>query len=249
MSIAVPTPPYPKAPITEGVIHVSAASAASPEQLQKLVKRLAKDYPQEETLSAINVAINTTGGAVTVQQETQGYRVKSIDQADIVLILADGVAAARLQPYPGWEHLRERAQTAWAEWRRSVTSSAPKRIGIRYINRIDVPIKQAEILDIDDYLQFAPRIPDFSKRPMNGFLVQATRPTDVEHWSATVTSSVVSPPPLINHVSLVLDIDIFRTEQIPGRDSDLWNCIDAIRPLKNAIFEACITDEARKLFA
>jgi uncharacterized protein (TIGR04255 family) len=59
----------------------------------------------------------------------------------------------------------------------------------------------------------------------------------------------MSPAPLINHVSMVLDIDVFRTEQIPGRDNDLWTCIDAVRPLKNTIFEACITDEARRLFA
>jgi uncharacterized protein (TIGR04255 family) len=249
MSITVPKPPYPKAPITEGVIHLSVAGTASPEELQKLVKRFAKDYPQQDALSTINVALNTTAGAVTVQQNPQGYRLKSTDQADLVLIFADGVAASRLSPYLGWEHLRGRAHTAWAEWHRAVTYSPPKRIGIRYVNRIDIPIRQAEILDIDDYLSFSPRVPDFSKQPLNGFLVQATRPTDLEHWSVTTTSSLVSPPPLIDHVSLLLDIDVFRTEQIPGRNEDLWNCIDAVRPLKNAIFEACVTDEARKLFA
>jgi len=32
----------------------------------------------------------------------------------------------------------------------------------------------------------------------------------------------------------VLDIDVFRTEQIPGRNADLWDCIDTVRPLKSA---------------
>jgi uncharacterized protein (TIGR04255 family) len=250
MSTTVPKPPYPKAPIIEGVIHLSGAGIATPEELQNLVKRFADDYPQQQTLAGAIVAINTTGGgAVTVQQQPQGYLVKSADQADIVLLFQDGVAATRLAPYPGWEYLRERASTAWAEWRRNVTnSSTPKRIGVRYVNRIDVPIKQAEIIDIDDYLRFGPRMPEFSKRPINGFLVQVTRPTDLEHWSATITSTIATPPPLINHASVVLDIDVHRTEQIPGRNLDLWDCIDAVRHLKNAIFEACITDEARKLF-
>jgi uncharacterized protein (TIGR04255 family) len=61
MSNAVPKPPYPKPPITEAIIHISSAAAASPDELQKLVKRFAQDYPHEETLSAVNVAINTTG--------------------------------------------------------------------------------------------------------------------------------------------------------------------------------------------
>src|SRR5258708_5559593 len=160
MSITAPKPPYPKAPITEGVIHLSVAGTATPEELQKLVKRFAKDYPQQEALAAINVTINTTGGAATVEQDLQGYRVKSTDQADIVLVFPDGVAAARLPPYPGWEHLRERTRTAWTEWRGNITYSALKRVGIRYINRIDVPIKKAEILEIDAYLRLAPRVPD-----------------------------------------------------------------------------------------
>jgi uncharacterized protein (TIGR04255 family) len=186
---------------------------------------------------------------MAVQQQPQGYRLRSVDQADILMIFADGIAASRVPPYPGWEHLRERAYAAWAQWRRNVAASTPKRIGVRYINRLDVPIKGAAIIDIDDYLRFSPRIPDYSKKPLNGFWMLATRPTDIEHWSTTVTSSIVSPPPLINHVSLLLDIDVFRTEQIPHRDADLWDCIDPIRELKNAIFEACITDQARKLFA
>lgn len=248
MSTAVPMPPYPKPPIIESVIHLAVAGTTTPQGLQKLAKRFAKDYPWQEMMTGMNVTINTTGGPATVEQTPGGYRARSTDQADIVLLFPDGIATARLAPYLGWEHLRERAHNAWSEWRRHVTPRNLKRIGIRYINRIDAPINQAKILDIDDYLRFSPRVPDFSKHPLIGFLVQATRPTDLEYWSVSITSTLTSPAPLINHVSMVVDIDVFRTEQIPGRDADLWDCIDAVRSLKNAIFEACITDEARKLF-
>ena len=249
MSTHVPKPPYSKTPITESVIHLSVVGRATPEDLQKLVKRFAKDYPQQEPLTAINIAIDTTGGPATVTQHLQGYRVTSTDQTDIILVFPDGVAAARLAPYPGWEHLRERAHTAWEEWRRSIKHSTLKRIGIRYVNQIDVPIKGAVGLDIEAYLRFTPCVPEFSKQPLNGFMVQVTRPTDVEHWNVSITSTIMSPPPLIDHVSMLLDIDVFRSEQIPGREADLWTHIDTVRPLKNEIFEACITDEARKLFA
>jgi uncharacterized protein (TIGR04255 family) len=247
MSIPVPKPPYAKAPITESVLQLSVTGTATPEEQQKLVKRFSKVYPQHEILSAINVTINTTGGAMTVGQQLQGHRVKSTDQADIVIIFPDGIAAARLAPYPGWDFLRERARE-WTEWRKGVEYRPLKRIGVRYVNRIDVPIKHAEIVDIDAYLKFTPRVPDFSKWPLNGFLMQITRPTALEHWTASITSTIVSPAPLINHVSMLLDIDVFRTEHIPGGDTDLWDCIDEARSLKNAIFEACITDESRKLF-
>jgi len=249
MSNTVPKPPYPRAPITEGVIHLTVEGKATPAELEKLVKRFAKDYPQQETLAALSVGINTTGGVTTVQQQPQGYRVKSTDQADILLVLPDGIAASRLAPYPGWEQLQERSRAAWAEWRDSVAHKIIKRIGVRYINRIDIPIRQSEILDIEEYLRIVPRVPEFSKRPLSGFWAQVTKPTDIPHWSVSVTSNIVSPAPLINHVSVALDIDVFRIEQIPGRDADLWECVDAARSLKNTIFESCITDEARRLFA
>src|SRR5215813_8812925 len=181
----VPKPPYPKAPITEGVIHLTVEGKATPAELQKLVKRFAEDYPQQETLAALSVAINTTGGVTTVQQQPQGYRVKSADQADILLIFADGIAASRLAPYPGWEHLQERSRAEWDEWHKGITHSPTKRIGIRYINRIDIPIKQSEILDIEAYLRFVPRVPDFSKRPFSGFWTQVTKPTDLPHWNVS----------------------------------------------------------------
>lgn len=248
MPDTVPQPPYVKAPITEGVIHLSVADTASADDLQKLVRRLRTDYPHQEGLSPINVTINTTAGAITLPQPVHGYRLKSTDQADIVVILTNGITTSRLAPYPGWEHLRDRARSAWSEWRRIVKAGPPQRIGIRYLNRIDIPIDHNAPLDTDDYLTFTPRIPNFSNKPLAGFLVQATKPTESEYWNTTITSYVAAPSPLIGYVSLVLDVDVFRTEKIPGRDSDLWNCIDAVRPLKNSIFEACITDKTRRLF-
>jgi uncharacterized protein (TIGR04255 family) len=250
MSQAVPESPYPKAPIVEAVIHVSVGGVAQPEELQKVMKRLRNDYPEQEPLSGVNVIVDPTGGgSFTVQQQQQGHRAKSIDQADIVMVLQDGVGTARLAPYLGWDHLRDRARKVWSDWRKIVAYSAPKRIGIRYINRIDVPIRPGGILDIDTYLNSGPRVPDFSRHPVSGFVAQIARPTDLDHWSTNVTSTTALPPPLIDHVSFVLDIDVFRTEDIPGREADLWECVEAVRPLKNKIFESCITDEARRLFA
>jgi uncharacterized protein (TIGR04255 family) len=53
----------------------------------------------------------------------------------------------------------------------------------------------------------------------------------------------------LNNISLLLDIDLFRTSEIPGNEDDLWRVVDSARPLKNRIFEACITNETRALFA
>ena len=49
-------------------------------------------------------------------------------------------------------------------------------------------------------------------------------------------------------MSLLLDIDVSRMDELPQNDEGLWAFVDRIREYKNMIFEACITDRARELF-
>jgi uncharacterized protein (TIGR04255 family) len=245
---AIPTPPYPKAPITEAVIHLQVGGNATADEQEKLVKRFGADYPQSKKLSGLSVTVNTTGGAATVEQRAQGFRLTNSDQTDILLVFPNGIATARLAPYPGWPHLRKRAEAAWAQWRRTVTSSQINRIGIRNINRIDVPIRDRPAINFDTYLHFRPLVPHITGGPLRGYLLQVTFPAPSSHWNVSIASSIVAPPPLIDNISFLLDIDVFRSEQIPGREDELWTVIDEARAIKNTIFERCITDETRKLF-
>lgn len=66
-------------------------------------------------------------------------------------------------------------------------------------------------------------------------------------WSVNITSTGIQSP-LINHTSLLLDIDVFRTDNIPLNDVDLWKTIDEARDIKNKIFKACITQKTEELF-
>lgn len=242
-------PPYPKAPITEGVIHLRVAGVATADEQQKVVHRLTKHYPHSNPLQEFSLRIDTTGGEVAVDQKPQGFRLNTNDQTDVVLVFPDGIAAARLAPYQGWEYLRDRARVAHEEWRRSTAHRAVTRIGIRYLNRIDIPLNGVSQVDLATYLAFRPQIPEIGIGPIVGYMVQATLATDTPLWSASIASTIVTPPPLLNHVSLMLDIDVFRTEQIPGNEAELWRTIDDARLIKNRVFERCITDESRKLFA
>ncbi len=231
------------------MIHLRVAGAATADEQQKVVRRLTKDYPHSSRLQEFSLTIDTTGGEVAVDQKPQGFRLNTDDQADVVLVFPDGIAAARLAPYQGWEELRNRAKAAHEEWRRSTAHRPVSRVGIRYLNRIDIPLKGLSQVDLGTYLAFRPQIPGIGNGPMAGYMVQATLPTDTPSWSASIASTIVTPSPLLNHVSLLLDIDIFRTEQIPGSEAELWRMIDDARPIKNRVFERCITDESRKLFA
>jgi uncharacterized protein (TIGR04255 family) len=240
---------YARAPITEAVIEVRITAEVSAKHQETVARRLKRFYPHAAPLQAFSVKIDTTGGNVGVEQQSQGFRLTSDEQTDVVLVNPTGVATARLAPYPGWPVLTERAKFVWQTWRKSTPPRPIARVGIRTINRIDVPLNNRPVISLETYLNFHPQVPDLSPAAMAGYMMQVTLPTSVELWMATITSALVTPPLLLNHTSLLLDIDIFRTEEIPGKDSDLWAVIDQARRIKNDIFERCITDETRRLIS
>lgn len=239
---------YGHAPITEAVIYLLTSDAVSETERRKVARRLKALYPHSQPLQAINININATGGPnVAVEPEPQGFRLTSDNETDIVLIQHNGFVISRLAPYPGWQKFRERAFAAWNGWRIATSNHTVSRIGVRYINRIDIPYANEPMVHPRDYLLFSPEDPGISSAPMQGYVVQITKLTDVPHWFASVTSTLVSPSPLLNHISILFDIDVFRTEEIPRRDDEFWAVVDEARNIKNDIFERCITDRTREL--
>lgn len=244
----MPRAPYSKDPINEAVIQITTSVQASQDSLSKIANHFKEDYPHQEPLTSVDFIIDTTGGAAQMRQEMHGYRLTSVTSPDVLVVQPGGVLAARLAPYAGWEQLLAETKRVWSQWRRAGNSSSISRLGVRYVNRLDFPIERAANLELSEYLNFSPKVPNFSTKSLTGFVVQATVPTEQENWSVSLTSTVLNPPPLINTISILMDIDLFRTEQIPGRDEDLWECIESVRALKNSIFESCITDATRRLF-
>lgn len=48
--------------------------------------------------------------------------------------------------------------------------------------------------------------------------------------------------------SVVLDLDLFRVDDLPTTEVDIWSFFEELHERKNNVFEACITDKARELF-
>jgi uncharacterized protein (TIGR04255 family) len=63
-----------------------------------------------------------------------------------------------------------------------------------------------------------------------------------------IVNTATAPSPLIDHVSLLLDMDLFKDQNLPQKDDELWDLLAAYRKQKNMLFEAFITDRARGLF-
>lgn len=239
---------YPRAPITEAVLEVRFAHPIAREVIDRATSLIEKEYFYNEEEQSVNISMEIAGKPPTVTTEWEGRKLSSLDRADVAIFRRSAFVCSRLAPYFGWEGFQASIEKAWAALRRHhIGPVDAARVGLRYVNRIDIPVREGAVLNVEDYLNFLPRSPQQFGMPMLEYLVQAQRPIGTDDLFFNIISSTV-PSPLINMTSFSLDLDVYRQINIPKREEELWALISRMRDHKNFIFEACITERARELF-
>jgi uncharacterized protein (TIGR04255 family) len=239
---------YAKAPITEAVLELVFAEPVNRATIESAARRVESKYPQKDVEETAEFAIDPKAKQdhVSTKWAWMGLKLNSADRADIIFYRPDRFLCARLAPYTGWENFIAKAVDALAAWKKSAGSLEVKRVGLRYLNRIDVP-DHGQLIEIEKYLNVAPKAPLILDQPMSAYTVQMTRSLGADDCTLNLISATVASP-LVGHTSFALDIDVFRESNIPRREEELWALVDRMRSHKNRIFEACVTDNARELF-
>lgn len=120
------------------------------------------------------------------------------------------------------------------------------QLGVRYINRIDIPLDRP-IIRYEDYLTINLSLPE-SWDGINNYGWRIEKTYREQGFHAIVQSAVIAPE-IPNHAAFLLDIDLLRQQDIPSRLEDVLLFLAKMRDLKNEIFELSITDTARASFA
>ena len=238
---------YKRPPITEAVIEIRPTEIVPADALERAARRIGKEYYAVDPEAVHQYLIEPDGKLTRQPISVNGYRISSVDRADMVAARPHAFSCSRLAPYLGWDNFRGRAARDWDTWKKSVGPRPIARIGVRFINRIDVRARPDAQLDLGTYLKAGPQMPEDGMLPLTNYTFQITRPVAGDDFFLNLGSASV-PSPLIGHASLLLDIDIYREKNLPMRDEDLWGLIDQMRVHKNRVFELCVTDAARQLF-
>jgi uncharacterized protein (TIGR04255 family) len=237
---------YKRPPITEAVIEIRIDSPIAMDRVERIRERLVEAYPlPPQKVMLLNFEFQEQ--SPRVQQQLQGYRLTAPDGAGVVTIGPNVIATSRLAPYEGWESFVASGRSNWKIWKRVVGWQKVTRIGVRYINRIDIPTPENEPINVDDYLLFSLRRPDLGLPPLQSFAMNAVTPLGKDDCKLIINAGSM-PSPLVKTVSFILDIDISKETDLPQNDEGLWALINRIRDYKNFVFEGCITELSRELF-
>ena len=237
---------YKYPPVTEAVIGINFAEDIGKVLLKSISDKLAKNYPIHQQLQNISVNFDLSPHAGKdrnqVTEVDEGHRRSSQDMTELALALSNSLVVSQLAPYPSWAIFAKRFMRDWKLVKKSIGYREINRVGVRYINRIDIPAT-GPLVHHEEFLNVFPRIPDMLNPLMAG-AVQTVSYFDDIKCKLTLNSGVVESP-ILNHRSFLLDLDVGREFDVPQKDKDIFELLEAMRLKKNQVFEACISQRAR----
>ena len=150
---------YSKAPIVEAAIDLRCEfpSEQSMDSLERVRELLVAEYPIREDLIELRAQIAPMTG-ITSEQKTTGFRALTGERTRIAGIGLESFTFSWLAPYDRWESLRDEAFRVWGLYSSITNPVKVTRVGVRFINRLDLPNPNGTGVELDQYLRTAPRI-------------------------------------------------------------------------------------------
>lgn len=250
---------YANAPIVEAVIDLKVVQPEdlSVSDLQELVQENLERYPAvaEAYLYQGEGYVEQAGAPMRQEAEhwQTGFRCTSSDGRRVLYANLDGLSFSMLSPYEGWDKFSSEARRLWEAYRSITKVASVTRISVRYINRIDMPLREEGRTNLEDYIRVYPELPsDFPPdgAPMNMYFLQMqVEQPDID--SMLVINSTPQPAADEQTASITLDFDLFSQQlEKPWEaenDKDIWSFLEILHERKNEVFEASITDMTRRL--
>ncbi len=153
-----------------------------------------------------------------------------------------------LTPYPGWSIFKEKIKLSTDPLLKIFNAKKLQRIGMRYINRIDIDLKNIDgVFNIDKYFNLFPNTGEnMPSSNYSHFLILCEFPfnegKDLCRIQLTDEKSNVN-----EHSLFILDIDYFLTQQQLLKEFIIYQWIDSAHEKIEQFFEGIITDELRKI--
>jgi uncharacterized protein (TIGR04255 family) len=242
---------YAHAPITEAVIELACTPApgVTLDDLTRVADHEVFTTSGPAIVFSGRIDVSPGGIVGDTSGEQIGHAFRRSDGLRVLQSRLNGFAYSIFAPYDTWETFSAEAWRYWQAYRSVARPTVASRLGVRYINKIDIP--QVSI-EIKDYLRTAVDVSPYLPQLTARYFLQVVVPILSFDASATITSTIVAPPNE-ESTSLILDIDTWREFDISlegdAGDDRIREALADLRKAKNYVFEACITDATRGLIS
>ena len=239
---------YEQAPIAEAIIDLRVGFTAPLEvaHLDAAFSNERERYPAckrlQQGLGQFEFGPRVSSSAAT---EEIGLAFISADEKQVVQFRRNGYTFSRLKPYESWQPFSNEARRVWEVYRRELSPGSIDRLAVRYINRIQLP---RSIDDLSVWLKSYPEIAAGVSKSVSGFFMHVTIPQLDLNGALNLIETLDEGSSEKVGVAVILDVDLFRTVDVPQDEESIWDYFEQLHVRKNDVFEACITDKTRELF-
>jgi uncharacterized protein (TIGR04255 family) len=178
------------------------------------------------------------------EQKAVGYQLHADEEKKVIQSRMDGFAFSKLKPYESWEAFRSEARALWGDYVEIVKPMNIKRISLRYINRIELPLPMR---DFSDYILTNPQIAPGLPQALSGLFMRLEIPEPTVDATGIVIL-VLDKPKQPEKLPLIFDIDVFRKISYPEDTDAIWAEFEKLRGFKNRIFFKSLTEKTKELF-
>ncbi len=216
-----------------------------PAGLLELHGRIKDAYPQvlerRRWTQEIVVKDGAVQAPVTQDLGLNGYQFASADNKRVAQFRLDGFTFSRLKPYEDWEKFQGEARRLWETY--ASLKPRVRRVAVRYINIIDIPLP---ITEFRDFLPSIPPAPQEMNLGLAAFLNRVGVIDQNGEFQATI-SQALQPPSNPTVATVLLDIDVFKEQEFDLDYINVWKILDRYHAVKNELFFHAITEKTVEL--
>jgi len=187
------------------------------------------------------------GGPDGVEQQVKTTdRMQFLREDEKALVQVDRhlLTVNHLKPYPTWQEFLPLIRQGFHAYLEVANPKGLQRIGLRYINRIEIP---GQRIELEDYLEFRPFIGPNLPQDFGSFIVGIQVPYENSRniLRLQLASAAVQAPDV---VAVVLDLDYFLAQAGQMASDNVFEWVELAHTRVEEVFEACITDRLRQMF-
>lgn len=242
---------FPNAPITEAVLEFQLRLEGDPHlgRLAVIQDTIKGSYPTRRDSKILSAGVQLPAGSMTpwanAEAKQVGYAFLSADGKQTIQARLNAFGFSRLKPYESWKSFRRDAHEMWEHYKKIARPERITRIGLRYINRIEIPLP---IKDFSEYLLTKLDIASGLPNAISAMALQAVL-RDADTGAGVILNQSIDPNnDSSDHLPLVFDIDAFKEVDLPADSGDLWNIVAILRRIKDDFFFKSFTEKAKELF-
>jgi uncharacterized protein (TIGR04255 family) len=169
------------------------------------------------------------------------------DNSRLLQLGRDLLIVNQLRPYPHYEQWREKTLAALKVYRQLAEPAGIRHLGVRYINRINIPKGTDGDVRMEHYFRVYPEIPSELGRAHGPFMLQVLmRPVCTDHQLTLMLGMIPSEQP----DAMTFMMDLYDVVQFGGPDA--FGQVDRLMDEGHAnivhTFENTVTSALRELF-